>query len=118
MPPEIATAEAPSSRTDDSNVVEAAGERRKTNLRYQHGCLYEDHGVWFVRYRQKDESGDVVYTAKHLGRCQDFFDIAEVEPCRTQFMQTIDRDRLNGNSRITLATFVEGAYLPWTKEKN
>jgi hypothetical protein len=33
-------------------------------------------------------------------------------------MQTIDRDRLNGNSRITLATFVQGAYLPWTKEKN
>jgi hypothetical protein len=53
-----------------------------------------------------------------LGRCQDFFDIAEVEQCRTQFMQTINRDRLNGNSRITLATFVEGAYLPWTKEEH
>jgi len=137
MPPEIATVEAsstappgpppegfhspelpPSSRTDDSNVVETAGQRRKKNLRYQHGYLYEDHGAWFVRYRQKDESGNVVYTAKHLGRCQDFFDIAEVEQCRTQFMQTINRDRLNGNSRITLATFVEGAYLPWTKEEH
>jgi len=136
MPPEIVMAQAPStappsppsegfhspelppsSRTDDSNVVEAAGERRKTILRYQHGCLYEDHGAWFVRYRRKDESGNVVYTAKHLGRCQDFVDIAEVEQCRTQFMQTINRDRLNGNSRITLATFVEGAYLPWTKEE-
>jgi integrase len=107
----------PSSRTDGTNAVGATAGRRKANLRYQHGYLYENHGAWFVRYRQKDESGNVVYTAKHLGRFKDFFDIAEVEQCRTRFMQTINRDRLNTNSRITLATFVEGAYLPWTKEE-
>jgi integrase len=32
-------------------------------------------------------------------------------------MQTINRDRLNANSWITLAAFVESAYLPWTKEE-
>jgi integrase len=32
-------------------------------------------------------------------------------------MQTVNRDRLSANSRITLTAFVEGAYLPWTKEE-
>jgi hypothetical protein len=21
--------------------------------RYQHGCLYKDHGAWYVRYRER-----------------------------------------------------------------
>ena len=32
-------------------------------------------------------------------------------------MQTINRDRLSANSRVTLTAFVEGGYLPWTKEE-
>ena len=32
-------------------------------------------------------------------------------------MQTVNRDRLSANSRITLTAFVEGAYLPWTQEE-
>ena len=36
---------------------------------------------------------------------------------RALFMQTVNRDRLSANSRITLTAFVEGAYLPWTKEE-
>jgi len=104
-------------QSNDSNVVAAKGVVRKTPLRYQHGYLYRDHGAWFVRYRHKDVPGSVRYTAKHLGRCQDFIDISEVEQCRTRFMQTINRDRLNANSRITLASFVEVAYLPWTREE-
>src|SRR5262249_53097378 len=68
-------------------------------------------------YRRKDASGDIRHISKHLGRCEDFLDISEVEQCRTRFMQTINRDRLYVNSRITLAAFVEGAYLPWTKEE-
>ena len=32
-------------------------------------------------------------------------------------MQTVNQDRLCTNSRITLITFVEGLYLPWTKEE-
>jgi integrase len=130
MLPEIVTLHVPStlplarssedlhgSQSNDSNVVGANGVVRKTPLRYQHGYLYRDHGAWFVRYRHKDDSGGVSYTAKHLGRCQDFFDISEVEQYRTRFMQTINRDRLSANSRITLANFVEGAYLPWTREE-
>ena len=129
MQPEIVTLHVPStlplarssedlhgSQSNDSNVVGANGVVRKTPLRYQHGYLYRDHGAWFVRYRHKDGPGSISYPAKHLGRCKDFVDISEVEQCRTRFMQSINRDRLNANSRITLVAFVEGAYLPWTKE--
>jgi hypothetical protein len=32
-------------------------------------------------------------------------------------MQTVNRDRLNLNSRISLTAFVDAAYLPWTTEE-
>ena len=104
-------------KSNEAKAFRAKGADRKTHLRYQHGYLYRDHGAWFVRYRHKDGPGSISYTAKHLGRCKDFVDISEVEQCRTRLMQTINRDRLNANSRITLAAFVEGAYLPWTREE-
>jgi len=57
------------------------------------------------------------HLSKHLGRSKDFRDISDVELRRASFMQTVNRDRLSANSRITLTAFVEGAYLPWTKEE-
>ena len=93
----------------------------KTNLRYQNGYLYKDHGSWYLRYRQRisqeDGSSKVSHVCKRLGRSEDFCNIFEVERCRAGFMQTVNRDRLGANSRITLTAFVEGAYLPWTKEE-
>jgi len=93
----------------------------KTNLRYQNGSLYEHHGAWYVRYRQRiskeDGSYNLNHASKHLGRSKDFRNISDVELCRASFMQTVNRDRLSANSRITLTAFVEGAYLPWTKEE-
>jgi len=93
----------------------------KTNLRYQNGFLYEHHGAWFVRYSQRiskqDGSTNLNRASKHLGRSKDFRNISDVEQCRALFMQMVNRDRLSANSRITLTAFVEGAYLPWTKEE-
>ncbi len=93
----------------------------KTDLRYQNGFLYEHHGAWYVRYCQRiskqDGSINLNRTSKHLGRSKDFRNISDVEQCRASFMQTVNRDRLSANSRITLTAFVEGAYLPWTKEE-
>jgi len=93
----------------------------KTNLRYQNGSLYEHHGAWFVRYSQRiskqDGSTNLNRSTKHLGRSKDFHNISDVERSRASFMQTVNRDRLTTNSRITLTAFVEGAYLPWTKEE-
>jgi hypothetical protein len=93
----------------------------KADLRYQNGFLYEHHGAWYVRYRQRiskqDGSSNINHVSKHLGRSKDFRSISAVEMCRASFMQTVNRDRLSSNSRITLTAFVEGAYLPWTKEE-
>jgi integrase len=93
----------------------------KTDLRYQLGSLYEHHGAWYVRYHQRiskeDGSSNLNRACKHLGRSKDFCNIFDVERCRASFMQTVNRDRLSGNSRITLTAFAEGAYLPWTKEE-
>src|SRR5260370_18381977 len=91
----------------------------KANLRYQNGYMYEDHGSWCVRYRQRisqeDGSSKVSHVCKRLGRSKDFSNIFEVERCRAAFRQTVNRDRLCANSSTTLTTFLEGAYLPWTK---
>ena len=93
----------------------------KVNFHYQKGYLYEDHGAWYVQYRQRisqaDGSSELKRVSKYLGRSNDFSNIFEVEQCRESFMQTVNRDRLSANSRITLTAFVEGAYLPWTKEE-
>ena len=93
----------------------------KTHFRYQNGYLYEHHGAWHVRYRQRisqsDGSSQVKHASKHLGRSTDFSNLFQVEQCRASFMQSVNRDRLSENSRITLTAFVEGAYLPWTKEE-
>ena len=93
----------------------------KMNLRYQNGALYEHDGAWYVRYRQRISKEDgccrLNHASKHLGRSKEFRNISDVELCRASFMQTVNRDRLSANSRITLTAFVEGAYLPWTKEE-
>jgi integrase len=93
----------------------------KATHRYQNGRLYEEHGAWYVQYRQRialeDGSSKLNRAAKHLGRTQDFANIFDVERCRASFMQIVNCDRLSANSRVTLSAFVEGAYLPWTKEE-
>jgi integrase len=93
----------------------------KTYLRYQNGYLYKRNGAWYVRYRQRipqeNGSSKLKRASKHLGRSKDFSNIFEVERCRASFMQTVNRDRLSANARVTLTTFVEGDYLPWTKEE-
>jgi hypothetical protein len=93
----------------------------KAYFRYQKGYLYEEHGAWYVRYRQRvpqeDGSSKLKHISKHLGRSKDFSNIFAVERCRASFMQTVNEDRLSRNSRITLTAFVEGLYLPWTKEE-
>src|SRR5713226_2656382 len=93
----------------------------KTNLRYQNGFLYEHHGAWFVRYSQRvseqDGSTSLNRASKHLGRSKDFRNVSDVERSRASFMQKVNRDCLGANSRITLTAFVEGEYLPWTKEE-
>src|SRR5262249_44151999 len=71
---------------------------------------------WYVQYRQRISQVDGSSPLKRVSsRSNDFSNIFEVEQCRQSFMQSVNRDRLSANSRITLTAFVEGAYLPWAK---
>ena len=74
----------------------------KAGLRYQNGCMYEHHGTWYVRYRQRilqeDGSAKLNHASKHLGRSADFSNIFEVKRCRASFMQAVNRDRFSAHS--------------------
>ena len=88
-------------------------------VRYQKGCLYQDNGAWFVRYResvrQKDGSIKLRRRAKRLGSLESFPSAAHVEPLRVNFMQRINHDRCDPDSSMTLAEFVDRCYLPWAE---
>jgi integrase len=88
-------------------------------VRYQQGQLYQDHGAWFVRYRdrvrQKDGSGKLQRKAKRLANIEEFPTKSDIEPLRTMFMQKINAGQFDPHSSMTLSEFVENAYLPWVE---
>jgi integrase len=88
-------------------------------VRYQKGCLFQDHGAWFVRYREsvKQKDGSIKFRrqAKRLGDVGSFPRADDIEPLRVSFMQKINHDRSNGDSSMTLAEFVDYSYLPWVE---
>jgi integrase len=90
-------------------------------VRYQKGCLFQDHGAWFVRYResvrQKDGTIKFRRQAKRLGDVRSFPHADDIEPLRVKFMQKINHDRSNGDSSMTLAEFVDCSYLPWVESE-
>jgi hypothetical protein len=55
--------------------------------------MYEYHGAWYVRYRQRilqeDGSAKLNHASKHLGRSADFSNIFEVKRCRASFINHI-----------------------------
>ena len=61
----------------------------KTTLRYQNGCLYVDHGAWYMKYRQRiaqeEGSSKLNRASKFLGRTEDFANIFEVRSLRACF---------------------------------
>ena len=90
-------------------------------VRYQKGCLYQDCGAWFVRYRervrQKDGSTSFRRRAKRLGSVDRFPRSDDVEPLRVSFMQRINHDRCDPDSSATLAEFIDRSYLPWAEQE-
>src|ERR1700730_5700775 len=90
-------------------------------VRYQKGCLYQDNGAWYVRYRervrQKDGSTNFRRRAKRLGSVDRFPRSDDIEPLRVSFMQRINHDRSNGGSCMTLDEFVDCSYLPWVESE-
>jgi integrase len=88
-------------------------------VRYQKGQLYQDHGAWFVRYRDRvrQENGSVKLQrrTRRLGSVEEFPTKSDVEMLRTTFMQKVNAGQFSPDSSMTLSQFVESAYLPWVE---
>jgi integrase len=88
-------------------------------VRYQKGQLYQDHGAWFVRYRDRvrQENGSVKLQrrTRRLGDVEEFPTKSDVEILRTAFMQKTNAGQFSPDSSMMLTQFVESAYLPWVE---
>jgi integrase len=95
-------------------------ERNMTKpVRCQKGCLYQEHGAWFVRYRQRvkqqDGSEKIKRRAKRLGSVEKFPTMDQAELARQAFMHRMNFGSFVPDSGMTIADFVERSYLPWTE---
>ena len=87
----------------------------KAGLRYQNGCMYEHHGAWYVRYRQRilqeDGSAKLNHASKHLGRSGVLIPRLAREPGQThaydldQVLQILDLLPLLAKTLVAIATF-------------
>jgi len=88
-------------------------------VRYQKGQLYQDHGAWFVRYRDRvrQENGSIKLQrrTRRLGDVEEFPTKSDVEMLRTALMQKINAGQFSPDSSMTLTQFVGSAYLPWVE---
>jgi integrase len=90
-------------------------------VRYQDGCLYVDHGAWFVRYRervrQEDGSIKLKQRARRLGSVKDYRRESDVRPLFTDFMQRLNAAKFTPETNLTLKEFVENIYLPFIEDE-
>jgi len=89
-------------------------------VRYQKGHLYQNHGAWFVRYREcvKDDDGAITRRKKthRLASLHDYPTESEIEPLRADLMLRVNSGKVT-SSCVTLAEFVEKVYLPFIREE-
>ncbi len=90
-------------------------------VRYQDGCLYMDHGAWFVRYRerirQEDGSIKLKQRARRLGSVKDYRRECDIRPLFTDFMQRLNAAKFTPETNLTLKEFVENIYLPFIEDE-
>jgi len=90
-------------------------------VRYQDGCLYVDHGAWFVRYRervrQEDGSIKLKQRARRLGSVKDYRRESDIRPLFTDFMQRLNAVKFTPETNLTLKEFVENIYLPFIESE-
>jgi integrase len=90
-------------------------------VRYQEGYLFEHHGAWFVRYRERvqRENGSIklCQRAKMLGRVKDYPRASHIKPVLVEFMQRLNAGRSLPESNMALSEFVETVFIPYIQEK-
>ncbi len=75
----------------------------------QEGSLYEDHGAWYVRYREHGGKNPV---AHRLASREDYPKRSEVIPLKKEFMERVNRTANLPNAGVTIVDFFENVYLP------
>ena len=80
--------------------------QRRSN---QEGSLYEDHGAWYVRYREHGAKNPV---AHRLASTEDYPKRSEVIPLKKEFMERVNRTANLPNAGVTIVDFFENVYLP------
>jgi hypothetical protein len=89
----------------------------KATLRYQNGCLYVDHGAWYVKYRQRiaqeDGSSKLNRASKFLGRIK-VFDRTVLEAVEKVQMRIEELRRAKGGHQQLQLKFGDGLDLPVT----
>ena len=92
----------------------------KKPVRYQKGHLYQDHGAWFVRYREcvlgDDGTIERRKRSQRLGSVAEYPRESDIEPLRVDFMQGVNAGKTT-SSCATLKEFVEKVYLPFVKDE-
>jgi|HubBroStandDraft_1064217.scaffolds.fasta_scaffold37838_3 hypothetical protein len=87
----------------------------------QEGYLFEHHGAWFVRYRERvqRENGSIklCQRAKMLGRVKDYPRASHIKPVLFEFMQRLNAGRSLPESNMALSEFVETVFVPYIQEK-
>jgi integrase len=77
--------------------------------RNQEGSLYEDHGAWYVRYREVGKKNPV---AHRLASTEEYPKKAEVIPLKKKFMDRVNRTARFADAGIAIVDFFEEVYLP------
>src|SRR5947209_7366808 len=80
--------------------------------RNQEGSLYEDHGAWYVRYREIGKKNPV---AHRLASTEEYRKKAEVIPLKRKFMDRVNRTAHFADAGISIVDFFEEVYLPAIK---
>ena len=90
-------------------------------VRYQEGYLFEHHGAWFVRYRERvqRENGSIklCQRAKMLGRVKDYPRESHIKPVLVEFMQRLNAGSSLPEGNMALSEFVETVFVPYIQEK-
>jgi integrase len=82
---------------------------RTQRRRNQGGSLYEDHGAWYVRYRECGRKNPI---AHRLASLAEYPKKTEVIPLKNEFMDGLNRLGFTPEVGISIIDFVEKTYFP------
>jgi integrase len=94
---------------------------RTQQFRNQEGSLYEDHGAWFVRYREQVKLPDGTTVTKQrahrLGSVGDYPKRFEIIPLKNAFMEGLNKTGVSPEAGASIVDFVERVYFPGIEGK-